>query len=157
MTLWGAEESEIHLHWSVGGAFNVASILDRAELACLRQLEFRVVGLEDAALLCCWRAVGEDLQTEHLCHDLIALKYYTSHILTENRLVRLGAAGEMTVPLLALATILNSYDPQPETLNALRARAAAGELRTSAKLAELLVAQLRGTNGSGGHEYARPR
>ena len=139
--------SEIDLHWAVGKALDVAGLLSRAETAQLWDRRFPVVSMEDGAMLTLRHAVREDLQVEGACRDLIDTKVRLTHLAGTKRLGALAgaaAAAGLVPVLLAIATILEEYDPGLEITAQFGNVVSRRDRRLSTGLVELFRLQLRG-------------
>ena len=146
LTMHGPGSSEIDLHWAVGKGLDAAAILDRAEVAQLWAHRFSVVSMEDGALLSVRHAIREDLQVEGACRDLIDTKLRFADLARKGRLRLLAeraAAAGLVPALLAIATIITDYDPQPDSAGCLGEIGSARDRRLSTRLVELFRVQLR--------------
>jgi hypothetical protein len=146
ITLRNRAGGEIDLHWSVGKGMDARSILEGAETAMVLNHKIPVVSLEYGVLLTTRHSVREDLRIEAICRDLVDLKLGFARIVESDgvrRLAELAAEAGMTSSLLAVAGIVNGYNPEAEVPGELAAAASREEQRTSASLIQLFKLQIR--------------
>ncbi len=150
VALYGAGDSELDLHWDLGGA-GVApdAILARTLRARLMDAEIPVVAPEDGFLLTVHHAIRENLAIESVFRDLLDAARWCRYLQEHDRLSaaieRIMAAGNL-VPALAVTGILREYDAGGAAAAAaatIDGTAAPGQRRSASRLIELFHYQIR--------------
>lgn len=149
VTLYGSGESEIDLHWDLGGAgLQPEEILARAGRTRLMGAEIPAVHPADGFLLTVHHAIRENLAIETVFRDLLDITLWCDCLRQRGELTaamnHAAAAGNL-VSALAVAGILREYH---ETSAATEAAAVLGKMaklaerRSADRLAELFHYQL---------------
>jgi hypothetical protein len=139
----------IDLHWRLGRGFDTQAILDRRRPAALLGGRLFVVSDRDGVLLCAHHSLRNHFSPDRIMRDLFDLELWCDRILksgTAEEIWREASARGLTVPLLALTSILAEYHPGGAGTWARAGldKASSVEQRASAgRLLALFMAQVR--------------
>jgi Uncharacterised nucleotidyltransferase len=149
MALYGADGTEIDLHWDLAGSgLRIAELLGRSRTVLLMNSPIPVVDSKDGFLLTVHHAIREDLGVESVCRDLLDARLWCHHL---NETKQFQEAMEWTsrtgfrVAALTVTSLLCSYDGTKDAARAseiLRGMSSAAECRSAARLTELFHYQM---------------
>jgi len=113
IVLYGPEDFEIDLHWSVGlPGLSPDALLLRGDRVMLFGRTVPIVGVGDGMVLTARHAIRENLSVDAICRDLFDIRQSCSFMASQGRLVSAleDAAASSLVPLLALLEILANLE-----------------------------------------------
>ena len=147
LALHNARGCTIDLHWRLGRGFDTQAILDRRRPAALLGGCLAVVSDRDGVLLCAHHSLRNHFSPDKIMRDLFDLELWCDRILKAGAAEdtwREALARGLSVPLLALTSILAEYQADGACAGAALDKAASPEQRGSAgRLVKLFTAQVR--------------
>lgn len=149
IALYGADGSEIDLHWELAGSgLAIEETLGRSVRAELMGSAIPVVNAKDGFLLTVHHAIREDLRFESMCRDLLDTQLWCEHMDKSGQLeegMMLATQSGSQVAVLAITNLLRGYDDTTAAARAaelLNSAANRAERRSAARLVALFHYQL---------------
>ncbi len=115
LTFHNQRGSTIDLHWRLGRGFDTGALLARRQTVQLLGSSFPAVSSADGFLLTVHHSLRNDFSPDHILRDLLDLEHWCAHLAGSGRIqpaLEEAFARKLAVPLLALTSILTTYNPQ---------------------------------------------
>jgi Uncharacterised nucleotidyltransferase len=152
IVLYGPEDFEIDLHWSVGlPGLSPDALLLRSDRVMLFGRMVPIVGMGDGMILTARHAIRENLAIDAMCRDLFDIRQSCSLMASREQLVstlEAAATASSMVPLLALLEILADIEGTNGDVTAARGVLAGlanpDQLKAASQLRSLFFRQVTG-------------